>query len=317
MRISIVVPSYNQAKFLPYTLDSILCQDYDDLEVIVMDGGSTDCSVNILKSYHDPRLTWESKPDKGQSDAINQGLAKATGDILAYLCSDDTYLDDTLNYVHSYFQEHPDIDFIYGHCMATNAKGQSTGEIYARELSWKRIPMITFELPQPAAFWRKSVWDEIGGFDEEMRYRFDYDFWIRIFKHNYQMRLVNRVLATYRFHDTSKSVSERTNFVKDTVTIVHRIYSWEDLPDEVEEIKAMAYNNLNFELGRSYYYNKQFDKAIYHLSFHMRSPAPVRRRVISFVMLFESYTGLQITSIAMKIYLSIAKTLNHLRFRSN
>lgn len=303
MRISIVVPSYNQAQFLPYTLDSILQQPYNDIEVVVMDGGSTDGSVEVLENYQDDRIYWESKPDNGQSDAINQGMRRATGEILAYLNSDDTYLDDTIPFVMDYFTKHPNVDYIYGHCHAVDALGERLpNDQKANKATWYTILTKTFKIPQPASFWRRDVYDKIGDFDESMRYRFDYDYWIKIFIEQYTMQLIDRDLATYRFHDSSKSVSETIGFQFDWVKVLDKIYHYPDIPQEVIALKETAYNYSNFYFGESYYYADEMKLARKHLTTFLSGPADMQKKVLAFIMLVDSSTFLTMIPLVKFVY---------------
>ena len=122
-KISIITPSYNQGQFLEQTILSILSQDYPNLEYIIMDGGSSDNSVEIIRKHEDNLTYWVSEPDKGQSDAINKGFQRATGDILTWLNSDDYYLPGTLHTVAEYFTQHPDVECIYGDLQVVASNG--------------------------------------------------------------------------------------------------------------------------------------------------------------------------------------------------
>jgi glycosyltransferase involved in cell wall biosynthesis len=178
--VSIVTPSFNQAAFLPETLDSVLSQDYGNLELIVMDGVSTDGSVAILEAQTDPRLTWVSEPDRGQSHALNKGLARARGQYLTYLNSDDLLTPGAVSFVVEYFEQHPKMDFLFGDCEYTDGSGRTLKIM--RGIPFNLHDGLTAAPPamfQQGAFWRRRVYGHIGGFDESIHYTMDSEYWVR------------------------------------------------------------------------------------------------------------------------------------------
>lgn len=207
-RISIITPSFNQGRFIKQTIDSVLNQDYPNLEYIVMDGGSTDDTLSILKSYGN-RIIWESKKDKGQSEAINKGLKLATGEIVAYLNSDDTYAPNTLLTIGQYFLEHSKTMWLTGDYSivdANNKKIQSYVSLYKRLLrrtSSFSLLCIANYIIQPSTFWRRSLFKEVGYFNESLRYCMDYDFWMRIIQ-KYPLAVSSRSFSLFRIHGASK-----------------------------------------------------------------------------------------------------------------
>lgn len=211
-KVSVITPSYNQAKFIRMTIDSVLSQNYPNLEYIVMDGGSTDGTVEILKSYG-KRIQWVSKKDKGQSDAINRGLKMATGEIVSYLNSDDLYKKESLLEVGNFFQKNPQYYFLSGKCDVIDEKGNIIDNFitlyknfFLRHLSKKNVLSIINFISQPATFWRKEVISKIGFFDQKLDYAMDYDYWLRTIK-IYKLGYIDRYLASYRIHSQSKSGS--------------------------------------------------------------------------------------------------------------
>jgi GT2 family glycosyltransferase len=205
--ISIVTPSFNQACYLDATLRSVLDQDYPRLEYVVQDGGSTDGSIDVLRS-HAARLTaWESKPDGGQSQAINLGMRRTTGEIMAYLNSDDLLLPGSLAYVARYFDEHPDVDVVYGHRVLIDGQGLEIGR-------WVLPPhddrVITFAdfIPQETMFWRRRAWDAAGGhIDESFRFAMDWDLILRFRSAGMRFVRLPRFLGAFRITDTQKTSS--------------------------------------------------------------------------------------------------------------
>ncbi|MBM3703351.1 MAG: glycosyltransferase, partial [Actinobacteria bacterium] len=206
-KISIVTPSFNQGKFLEETILSILNQNYPNLEYIIIDGGSMDNSVEIIKNYADRLSYWVSERDNGQSDAVNKGFRKATGEIIGWLNSDDTYLSGCLQYVVEAFNRNPDADAIYGNFVYTN----ENGKILRKRLVFSKFRYETLlfhdYLGQPAVFFRREVLDKIGYLDESLKYVMDWDFFLRM-NRECEMIHINRFLATYRLHKASKSSDE-------------------------------------------------------------------------------------------------------------
>jgi glycosyltransferase involved in cell wall biosynthesis len=207
--ISVVTPSYNQAQFLEDTLDSVASQDYPRTEHIVVDGGSTDGSVEIIRR-HAPRLRhWVSEPDRGQSHAINKGLAMARGDILAWLNSDDTYLPGALNAVGAMFARHPDVDLVYGDFVYTDAAGTPMRRRHLFDtISYESLLYHDY-LGQPAVFFRRSLWEKAGPLDESLHYCLDWDLFLRMWR-VCRPKHLPMVLATYRLDRAAKSNAEDT-----------------------------------------------------------------------------------------------------------
>jgi hypothetical protein len=206
--ISVVTPSYNQAEFLERTMCSVLDQQYPRLQYIVQDGGSTDSSVELLRGYQDRLAHWESAKDRGQSHAINLGFRHASGDILAYLNSDDLLLPGALHYAAHYFAKHPDVDVIYGHRIVINTRDQEIGRWVLPPhdneiLSWADY------VPQETLFWRRSIWEKIGGrIDEDFNFAMDWDLLLRLRDAGASFARVPRFLAAFRVHEQQKTSAQ-------------------------------------------------------------------------------------------------------------
>lgn len=208
-RISIVTPSYNQGHFIGQTIESVLSQDYPDLEYIIVDGASTDNTLDVLRSY-DGRLTWISEKDRGQTHAINKGMHMATGDVVAFLNSDDLYLPGALDTVGRFFAERPDAGWLTGRCRIIDQDNREIRKgITLYKNAWLRVAnyqtlQITNFISQMATFWRRDAARRIGELNETLHYVMDYDYWMRIGRY-YKLHVVHRDLACFRMHTTSKS----------------------------------------------------------------------------------------------------------------
>lgn len=212
MRISVVIPSYNQAAYLPATLESVCSQDYPDVEVLVFDGGSTDGSAEILQGW-DTRagghpIRWVSQKDGGQADAINQGLRACTGDVLAYLNSDDVYAPGALAAVAAHFQAQPGDLALYGKAHHLYADGSVMEKYPTEPWDYDRL-LDTCFLCQPATFWRREVMERFGGFDDALRYALDYEYWLRVGREVPFHYLDTHFLAGSRLHEDTKTLSQR------------------------------------------------------------------------------------------------------------
>lgn len=203
--ISIVTPSYNQGQFIKRTILSVIEQNYSNLEYIIQDGGSTDNTVEIIESYQNLLKFWESKKDAGQSNAINLGFKHATGEIMAYLNSDDILLPGTLNYVANYFNEHPDVDVIYGHRIVIDAEDNEIGRWILPPHDSKVLNWADF-IPQETLFWRRRIWDKVGAYiDESFKFAMDWDLLLRFRDAGAKFARLPRFLGGFRYHASQKT----------------------------------------------------------------------------------------------------------------
>lgn len=210
-RITIITPSFNQGHYIEQTIVSVLSQNYPDLEYIVMDGGSTDSTVEILKKY-DGKLLWFSEQDRGQSHAINKGLQMATGQVIAFLNSDDIYEPSALLKVGKFFMTHARANWLTGKCHTIDQKGNEIRKaITCYKNFWLmlknyHVMLVLNYISQPATFWRREVTEIVGGFDESLRYAMDYDYWLRV-GGRFKLWLLHDYLASFRVHPNSKAGS--------------------------------------------------------------------------------------------------------------
>lgn len=206
--ITVITPSYNQGQFIGQTVESVLSQNYPGLEYIVMDGGSTDDTLTVLKPYTS-RLTLISEPDRGQTDAINKGLHRATGDIVCWLNSDDYFLPNALLTVGRYFAAHPDINWLTADCLIVDESGQLIQQPIRqykkllRNLSNHAYLGLTNAVCQPATFWRRSVHERVGYLNESLHFTMDYDFWLRLAQES-PPAVLREPTSAFRIHGQSK-----------------------------------------------------------------------------------------------------------------
>ena len=205
-KISIITPTYNQAMYLEKTILSVIEQKYPNFEYIIIDGGSTDGSVEIIKKYKNKLAYWISEKDNGQSDAINKGLKIATGEIMCWLNSDDLFIDGTLNFVGDFFKNHPAVGCMYGNTINID---QNDKQLLARhEIPFdKNIMLYALNfIQQPSTFWRRSVYEKIGELRNDLHYTMDHEYWLRMYKNGIKFEYVDKFLSLYRWHGDSKGI---------------------------------------------------------------------------------------------------------------
>lgn len=232
-KISVVTPSLNQGEYIEATIESVLKQGYPNLEYIVIDGGSTDGTVDIIERYSEHLAYWVSEPDEGQTDALIKGFDRASGDILCWLCSDDLFESGTLREVAEVFVEHPDWQVVYGDSFWIDA--------HSRPLRFKReIPFVRFIwmydhnfLPQPSTFWRRGLYEEVGGLDPRWNLTMDADLWIR-FAERTKLHHVPRAWSRMRYYPEQKNLRLRAKSDEEDILIRSRY-----LPDEAPWLRSL------------------------------------------------------------------------------
>ncbi|QWG17090.1 glycosyltransferase [Bradyrhizobium sediminis] len=234
--IAVVTPSFNHGQFLAATIDSVIGQNYPALSYHVQDGGSEDDTVAILKGYAD-KISWRSEPDKGQSDAINQGFAGVDGDIMAYLNSDDILLPGALTYVAKFFAERPDIDVVYGHRIFIDYAGSEIGRAILPAHSIEALRYAGY-VPQETMFWRRRVWDAVGPMDRNFHYALDWDFMLRAQAAGFKFARARRFLACFRVHDAQKTTKNYELGRKEMQRL--RLRNLGYVPSQLEISRAIA-----------------------------------------------------------------------------
>lgn len=219
LKLTIITPSFNQGAYIEQTISSVLAQDYPYVEHVVIDGGSTDCTVDVLKKY--PHLRWVSERDRGQADALNKGLAKASGDIIGWINSDDYYEHKMFGSIVKCFED-PDVMWVIGHLTFL---WDQTGELVAKKsppISYDRLLNNPDIVRQPSTFFRKGFIEQVGGWNPEFFMAMDFDLWVRLAKIS-SPRMVDQNLAYFRIHALQKTSHVNTLRQKrEILTILNR-----------------------------------------------------------------------------------------------
>lgn len=246
--VSIVTPSYNQGEFIAETIESVLSQDYPNIEYWVIDGGSTDETLSILKSYDDdPRFHWLSEHDQGQADAVNKGWCRCQGSVLGWLNSDDTYLPQAIRMQTMFLHAHSEVAIVYGDAILTDAQGRRIGKYWARKFS-QYEQLRASCIPQPTAFVRRACVARNGTIDTSLDYALDYEYWLRASFHSMFAYLPEEI-ATYRIHSSSKTGSEMVKFNPELEAVIQRFFEREDVPPVLQRKRKILYADVLLRLG--------------------------------------------------------------------
>ncbi len=205
--VSIVTPSFNQARYLDATIQSVLGQDYPRIEYIIVDGGSTDGSVDVIQKHEGRLASWVSEQDKGQTDAINKGFNRASGDILAWINSDDTYNPGAVSAAVKFLVENPDVAMVYADCDFINEQGAVIGKFNSAQTDYRRLREGYVHIPQQTMFFRAKYWKELGPLDPSFYFAMDYDLWTRIAARAPIKYLAGQTWANFRIHSSGKTTS--------------------------------------------------------------------------------------------------------------
>lgn len=225
-RITIITPSFNQARFLNQCVDSVLDQHYSNLQYLVLDGGSTDHTLDVLRGYRD-RIVWKSERDRGQSDAVNKGLRSAEGEIIGWLNSDDYYLPEAFARVVELFAKYPNVAMVFGRALMVDERGDTLREYPTFDLKREDLRGKCY-LCQPAVFVRKSVLHDTGLLNEHLDICLDYDWWLRISR-AHEIAFCNHVLAASRHYSTTKTAARRLRALVEAGYLMRRHFgeaSW-------------------------------------------------------------------------------------------
>jgi glycosyltransferase involved in cell wall biosynthesis len=205
MLVSIVTPSHNQVGYIEETIRSVLSQDYPQIEYLIVDGGSTDGTVHVLHKYSEKISWWVSEEDQGQTDAINKGFARAKGDVLAWINSDDTYEPGAVAAAVAFLQQHPEVGMVYGDCNYINESGDVIGRFPAAPTDYRLLRRGYTHIPQQTMFFRADLWRQVGPLDPSFYFAMDYDLWTRIARRT-KIQYVPQTWANFRLHTSGKTI---------------------------------------------------------------------------------------------------------------
>jgi len=250
--VSVVTPTYNQAAFLRYTIESVLSQDYPAIEYQIIDDGSTDETPQILEEYSGRALI-ERHENRGQTPTINKGWERARGDILSWLNSDDTFLPGAVSTAVKYFAENPDVDIVFGDSLFTAEDGTPI-ESSPKRLDFDYesfVRQCENPIAQPSAFIRRRVIDDIGLLDPIFYYFMDWDFWLRA-GINHRIAYFPALLSTYRLHADSKTIAQANKSAPELEYMYRKFFSRQDLPQSIRALEKEAMVNMFFTTGGFY-----------------------------------------------------------------
>lgn len=222
--VSIVTPCLNAARFISHTIESVLAQDYPNIEYLIMDGGSTDETLDVVKRY-ERRLRWHSGPDSGTADAINRGFQESNGSILAWLNADDTYLPGAVSAAVERFLLMPDAAVVYGEGVWIDENGDTLGRYPTRAPYSPDLFERECGLCQPAAFIRRTAFEAVGQVDTTLQSAFDYDLWIRLSK-QWPFVAIPTCLATSRMHEANKSLGNKGQMFQESMAVLRKHYGY-------------------------------------------------------------------------------------------
>lgn len=267
--ISVITPSFNQSKFIEATINSVLNQGYSLLEYILIDGGSSDETLQVIKKYQSSINYWVSEKDNGQSHAINKGFKRAKGDILAWLNSDDVYCPDTLNIIGQYFAKNPHVMLLSGYCNLSDPE--------LNIISVKKTVPFSHEhfleggnVPgQPAIFFRKEILELVGYLNEDLHYVMDWEYWLRISMAvpSSQICFMDRPLATARLWDQAKTSIAGAKSIQERESILNKYYyEWTQFRFIRTPLYFVAFGNLYKRYAQTYWQKQQYYPALSNLA---------------------------------------------------
>jgi glycosyltransferase involved in cell wall biosynthesis len=270
--VSIVTPSFNQADYLEVTINSVLDQDYPNLEYIVVDGGSTDGSLEILQRYDEHIDFWTSEPDQGQADAINRGLRMAKGEVVAWLNSDDVYLPGAISEAVEALAANPQAGMVYGDGIMVGSDLQVYDRHHYPQLDL--VDLLAFEvILQPAVFLRKSVLDEVGYLDESYDLILDHELWIRICS-RHPIRHVSSYWALERTHQQAKTIALAEQFVAEAERLIRQSEQSDAYKEIVAANRERVYAGLEVFAARRLIDAKKHGQAFRRITGAMRIHFP-------------------------------------------
>lgn len=260
--VTIITPAYNRAGLIEETIKSVLSQNYSDIEYIVLDDGSTDETLRIIKKYRN-KLIWESHPNMGETKTVNLGFKMSKGEIIGVVNSDDPLLPGAITEAVKMLTRNPRLTVVYPDWKKIDQNGVITGEVKVPDYNYLNMLRWHFCMPGPGVFFRRQVIEKIGGRDEQFRYVGDFDFWLRAGLMGPFAR-IPKFLATFRVHPGSASISKKGDLMaEEHIKLINKFYSLHGLSQDVLKLKNEAYSSAYYYAGtvcqenhwkRKYYY---------------------------------------------------------------
>lgn len=288
--ISIITPSYQQSAFIEETLLSVKGQRYANIEHIVIDGLSTDGTQEILNRYASLyNLKWISEKDSGQTEALNKGFRRVTGDIIGWINSDDTYLPGAFNKVMECFACNPDVDWVYGNAYWIDKNGNVMGIYEAKDFDLSRLAYEGMYIPQPTVFVKRELLNSIGCLDEKIYTTMDYDYCLRLGAVG-RAKYIPEVLAARRLHEDTKTAQSRSVFYYDAIACLNKFFENKGLPDNILSIREKALGNRHRVGGYQLFSDRQYQASRIALLQALKSGCSfsLYERVSIWILLFES-----------------------------
>lgn len=270
--VSVVTPSFNQAHYLEVALMSVLEQDYDNIEYIVIDGGSTDGSIEIIEQYKDRLAYWVSESDTGQAEAINKGMRRATGDIIGWVNSDDALLHGAISQAVEKLESDADLGMVYGDGLMVDSDLMLLDRHYYEQLTV--LDLLCFEvILQPTVFMRRSALEQVGYLNEDYHLILDHELWVRLAS-RYSLSHVSKFWAIERTHESAKTIQQAAGFVEEARRLIDWAAGFEELSDLVTLNKRRIEAGYNVFAARRLIDADEFGAAVRHLSVAMRQYPP-------------------------------------------
>jgi glycosyltransferase involved in cell wall biosynthesis len=284
--VTVVTPVLNQRDYIEAAVRSVLAQDYENLEYLVIDGGSTDGTLEILRRF-DNRLTLISEPDTGQANAINKGLYLARGEILAWLNADDLYFPGAVEAAVEALTPNPDAVCVYGDCDYIDPEGKTLTRYPARPFDLRSLAVAAENfIPQPAAFFRRACLETAGYLNEDLNYVLDYELWLR-FSRVGQFVYLPKKLAQTRLHAGAKSVASFAEFGDELVSVIEKAFEDNALPIEIEGCREEALSSANLRAAHAAFWAGEFVSAIDHVRRTRREFSAFRQKMVkAYILLF-------------------------------
>lgn len=290
-KVSILVRTYNRERFIGETIESILGQSYQNFEILVVDDGSTDGTEALIKLVHDERIRYHYQPNQGQTSAMNTGVRMAIGEYLAILDSDDLWLPEILRTALEHLESDPSAGMFYGRASSIDEFGNPLAPILGCPLKYRDEPMKSLlygDCVSPATIViRRSCFDRIGLFDEELNGSEDWEMWIRIARY-YKLIFYPQEVAKYRFHKANYTGTP-ANFrgiISARVRVLDKVFSDPTLPEEALSIRTLAYRNVYVDVGLRAFTVRDWDDALHYFSRAVRISSDPAFTVMRIVYLF-------------------------------